>query len=206
MRLSQELAQGKQVLWLITGGSNIAVSVAAMVTLKPEHTHKLVIFLADERYGEVNHIDSNAKQLHDAGFQPHEAVFMQPLVPGFSLEETRERYAQASQRAFEHADVIIGQLGIGADGHIAGILPHSPAVTASDFVTAYQTSTYTRFTLTFNALRQITADYSFVFGADKKATLEQLRDQDLPLAEQPAQLLKELPEVYIFNDQIGETS
>lgn len=203
-RLNTELDQDKQVLWLITGGSNLAVSVAAMATLKRERTKKLTILFSDERYGEVDHADSNAKQLYDAGFEAGDANFIPPLAVGLSLEATRERYSNLVQEAFQVAEIVIGQVGIGSDGHIAGILPHSPAVDSKDWVAAYETPTYDRFTLTFEALRHVTADYSFVFGSDKKPALEQLRDATLPLAEQPAQFLKELPEVYIFNDQIGD--
>jgi len=203
-RLASELKQGKHVLWLISGGSNIAISTAAMQALPVDDTKNLAIFLTDERYGAVGHLDSNAKQLLDAGFQTKEAVFVPTLAPGFSLEETRERYAQASQRAFEHADVIIAQIGIGPDGHIAGILPHSPAVDANGWVAAYKTPTYTRVTLTFDALRHVSVAYVMAFGDEKKPTLTQLRDKILPLAEQPAQFLKELPEVYLYNNQLND--
>jgi 6-phosphogluconolactonase/glucosamine-6-phosphate isomerase/deaminase len=203
-RLVHELGKDKHVLWLVSGGSNIEASVRVMAELPADKTKNLPIFLIDERYGEVGHFDSNAKQLIDAGFQAQEAIFVPALAPGFSLEETRERYEAACKRAFEHADVVIAQIGIGSDGHIAGILPHSAAVDASGWVTAYDTATYKRITLTFDALRKVTAAYVFAFGDEKKPTLERLRDTKASLSDQPAQLLKELPEVYIYNDQIEE--
>ena len=119
-----------------------------MAALPKAKTKNLSIFLIDERYGEVGHLDSNAKQLHDAGFEARDAIFVTPLLPGFSFDETHERYSEAIGRAFEHADSIIGQIGIGSDGHIAGILPGTPAVNASGWVTAYDTPTYKRLTLT----------------------------------------------------------
>ena len=203
-RLSSELAKNRHVLWLVSGGSNIPISVAVMRALKAEHTKNLVVLLADERYGEAGHLDSNAKQLLDAGLETKDAVFVPPLVPGFSLEETRERYGDASRRAFEHADVVVGQIGIGQDGHIAGLLPHSPAAESREWVAAYETPTYTRITLGFSALSEIDAAYVFAFGDDKKEALTALHDEELELTDQPAQLLKTLPEAYIFNDQIGE--
>lgn len=203
-RLSRELAKKKHVLWLVSGGSNIATSVEVMRALEREQTKNLVILLMDERYGEAGHLDSNAKQLLDAGLETKEAIFVPPLVPGFSLEETRERYADASQQAFEHADTIIGQFGIGQDGHVAGILPDSPAAISDEWVCAYETPTYTRVTLGFTALRQIHAAYAFAFGEDKEPALRALHDEVLELKDQPAQLLKQLSESYIFNDQIGD--
>jgi 6-phosphogluconolactonase/glucosamine-6-phosphate isomerase/deaminase len=203
-RLNKELSGGKRVLWLLSGGSNIAITTKVMAALPHEATKNLAIFLLDERYGETGHLDSNAKQLYDAGFQAKEAVFVPVLVPGFSLEETRERYAEACKRALEHADVVIAQIGIGSDGHIAGILPHSAAADADGWVAAYQTPHFTRVTLTFDAMRKITVAYVMAFGKEKEPTLLQLRDEKSSLIDQPAQFLKELPEVYIYNDRIGD--
>jgi 6-phosphogluconolactonase/glucosamine-6-phosphate isomerase/deaminase len=202
-RLTKELKASKKVLWLIGGGSNIAASVAVMAQLPDEVTHHLAIFMTDERYGDVGHMHSNSKQLLDAGFQTKEAIFVPMLQPGFSMEETQERYSQALERAIEHADVIIAQSGIGADGHIAGILPHSAAVNATGWVTGYEAPNYKRMTMTFDALRHIDAAYYMAFGDDKAAALTQLRDEELSLDDQPSQILKELPEAYVYNDQIG---
>ena len=202
-RLSTELSANKRVLWLLSGGSNIPISVAVMQQLPEEETKNLAIFMMDERYGEVGHLNSNAQQLMDGGFRAKNAVFIHTLMPGFSLEETRERFEAASKRAFEHADVILAQIGIGSDGHIAGILPNSPAASDEGWVCAYDTPTYKRVTLTFTALRQVTVAIAAAFGDEKKATLVRLRDENLALTEQPAQLLKELSEAYVCNDQVG---
>ncbi|HVS58231.1 MAG TPA: 6-phosphogluconolactonase [Candidatus Saccharimonadales bacterium] len=203
-RLQSELKKNVPVLWLVCGGSNIPASVEVMKTLPDDATKNLAVMLTDERYGEVGHIHSNAKQLMDAGFESKQAIFVPTLVPGHSLQETKIRYEEAVRRAFEHANVIIAQFGIGADGHLAGILPHSPAAESTDWVAAYETAEHTRVTLTFEALRHITAAYAFVFGGEKKPALLQLRDENLPLADQPSQILKELSEAYVYNDQIGE--
>lgn len=205
-RLTMELKEGKKVLWFIGGGSNIAASVQIMATLSQELTRQLSIFLTDERYGDVGHIHSNSRQLFDAGFQPKDAMFMPMLQPGFSMQETQEHYAQALERTVEHADIVIAQSGIGFDGHIAGILPHSPAVKATGWITGYKTEQYTRVTMTFDALRNIDAAYYMAFGDDKATTLIQLRDEAPPLDDQPSQILKELPEAYVYNDQIGDKS
>lgn len=205
-RLQTELKKHRYVLWLTCGGSNIAAAVQVMNTIDDVASEHLAIFLTDERFGAVGHEHSNARQLMDAGFHPKQAIFMPMLAPGFSVEETQERYAQALQRAFEHADCIIAQFGIGADGHIAGILPHSEAATAEAPVIAYDAPPYTRVTLTFPSLRHITAAYALVQGDEKRAALQRLRDEQLSVEEQPSQILKALPEAYVFNDQIGEAS
>lgn len=203
-RLQTELKKNVPVLWLVCGGSNIPASVEVMKTLPDDATQNLAIMLTDERYGEVGHIHSNAKQLMDKGFASKQAIFVPALVPGHSLQETKIRYEEAVRRAFAHAKVIIAQFGIGADGHIAGILPHSPAAASTDWVAAYETDEHTRITLTFEALRHITAAYAFVFGEEKKPALLQLRDEALDLADEPSQILKELSEAYVYNDQLSD--
>jgi 6-phosphogluconolactonase/glucosamine-6-phosphate isomerase/deaminase len=202
-RLTHELKAGKQVLWLIGGGSNITASVQVMAALPDDETHHLSIFMTDERYGDVGHVHSNSLQLLEAGFQSKEAIFVPVLQPGFSMEETQERYAQALENAVEHADIVIAQSGIGPDGHIAGILPHSTAVGTTGWMTGYEAPNYSRMTMTFDALRHIDAAYYMAFGDDKKGALISLRDETLSLDDQPAQILKELPEAYVYNDQIG---
>ena len=204
-RLTQELEKGR-VLWLVCGGSNIAAATNVMSQLDDELTARLSIFLTDERFGEIGHSHSNAQQLATAGFQTKQAVFVPVLASGFSLEETQERYAAALQTAIDHAHCVIAQFGIGADGHIAGILPHTVATTTEAWVVAYDAPPYTRVTLTFPALRHIDAAYAMVFGEDKRTALHKLETENLPLPDQPSQILKELPEAYVYNDQVGGTT
>jgi 6-phosphogluconolactonase/glucosamine-6-phosphate isomerase/deaminase len=78
-------------------------------------------------------------------------------------------------------------------------------VKASGWVVGYETPHYTRMTMTFDALRRIDVAYYMAFGDDKHDALQRLRDEDLDLEEQPAQILKEVKEAYVYNDQIGET-
>ena len=49
------------------------------------------------------------------------------------------------------------------------------------------------------------AAYVFAFGADKKPALENLLT-NIDLIVQPAQILKSLPEAYVYNDQVGDPS
>ncbi|HSW37053.1 MAG TPA: 6-phosphogluconolactonase [Candidatus Saccharimonadales bacterium] len=202
-RLTEELKAGKKVLWLVPGGSNIPASVAIMNNLPVELTENLAILLTDERYGLPGHPDSNFKQLHDAGFNPQQATFIPALVENLKLQDTTQRYEELVQQAFAHAEVTIGQFGIGPDGHIAGILPRSPATNSNSLVASYEAPPFVRLTMTFEALRRLQVAYAFVFGAEKRAALDKLKAEDLTLAEQPSQILKQLPEAYIYNDQIG---
>lgn len=202
-RLVHELADRKRVLWLVSGGSNINASVHIMDSIPLKLSENLSIMLIDERYGEPGHDDSNWAQLLRAGLKGDKATLLPVLKKGLNFEQTIERYQQLAARAFEDNEVVIAQIGIGDDGHLAGILPGSPAATETDsLAVGYQSEPYTRLTLSFAALRQITAAYGFAFGDNKHDALKVLQRQSLPLDQQPAQILKQLPEAYLYSDQV----
>lgn len=204
-RLSLELAGAKQVLWLLSGGSNLPVAAAVMRRLSPEHSRNLHLLLGDERYGEPGHADSNWAQLLEAGFDPQLAT-VYPVLTSQAFSETIAHYRQQAAGAFAAADVVIGQLGIGADGHIAGILPGSEAAAATDeLVVGYRSQPYDRLTLSFAGLQQIDIAFVFAFGDNKRQPLETLASGEFPLVEQPSQVLRSLPAAYIYNDQAGES-
>ena len=204
-RLVHELAAGKRVLWLVCGGSNIPASVEVMGSISPELSRGLAVTLTDERYGEVGHQDSNWAQLMQAGFTPNNAIMLPVLQPGLSLDQTVSRYAQMIETGLESADCVIAQIGMGEDGHVAGILPGSAAASEKNALAfGYQGDPFTRLTLTFPALQKINAAYVFAFGDNKKTALKNLAQKKLALAKQPAQVLKQLPEAYVYNDQVGE--
>ena len=204
-QLIEELENGRRVLWLVCGGSNIAGIIQVMKNIPDRLTGGLVITLTDERYGPIGHADSNWRQLVDAGFEPKQAKTLPVLQPGMSLDETVEHYHELAHRAFDDADTVIATFGIGADGHIAGILPGSPAADEEEqWAAGYDGGSFQRLTLTFPALRHIDTAYALSFGEAKKAALTRLQSENLLIKDQPAQILKELPEVYLYSDQIKE--
>lgn len=203
-RLHTELIANKSVLWLLSGGSNIEISANALNLLPPDLQSKLTITLNDERYGPYGHKDSNMHQLRTAGIANTHAKIIPVIAPeGLPLDETTQHFEQNIQNAFADADIIISQLGMGNDGHTAGILPNSPAVNATGLVTSYTTEQYVRITLTFEALKRVNTAYLFVFGDDKREQLLRLRDEDFPLKSQPAQIIRQITEAYVYNDQLG---
>lgn len=201
-RLQAALDKGHKVLWLTSGGSNIVISANILRGLK--NTRHLTIAQVDERYGPVGHPDSNWQQLLDSG-APLEGITLLPILenPLASMNATAESYEAKLKSALSKADVSIAQLGMGADGHIAGILPETDAVTAPGLVVAYQTPQHDRITLTFKGLNQIQELYLFAYGHDKTEQLERLESKDVPESEQPAQYLKRHGHVIVYNDSIG---
>lgn len=208
-RICKELTAKKRVVWLVSGGSNIPVEVEVMSVLQEkcgEYLQGLAILPIDERFGSPGHKDSNTQQLRDAGFNPGTAIWIDVLVGDRSFEGTTTFYNQAVTVAFANADIIIGQIGMGTDGHIVGILPDSPASTNKETinVVGYLWTDYSRMTLSIHALKSISVAYALIFGEDKQQKVRQLFDSDdSDSVKFPAELLKRIPEVYIYNDSIN---
>lgn len=207
-RIADILRSGKRALWLVCGGSNIPIAAKAMerlrVAVAPELFANLIMALTDERYGPVGHKDSNWQQLADAGFNFHKARTI-PILVGKGLEATVQEYGSKISEAFAAVGAskgtVIALFGIGADGHIAGILPGSPAVDDPRLVCGYEAGQFVRITLTPAALDKIDVAYAFASGPQKEAALAKLVRESLPLSEQPSQILKTLPESWLYTDR-----
>ena len=203
-RILSLLNIGKKVLWLIPGGSSIPVATSVMKQIREgafsEALNNLTVSLTDERYGPVGHVDSNWQHLVDSGFN-FESINFFPVLTGLTLEETTQVWGRKIEAAFNDADIIVGQFGIGADGHIVGVLPHSDAVASTDAVFSYNVPPFTRITLTLWTLERVSVAYAFVFGApNKREAIVNLRDKDLSYGDEPSQVLKKIPESYLYSD------
>jgi 6-phosphogluconolactonase/glucosamine-6-phosphate isomerase/deaminase len=196
------LTSGEKVLWLVPGGSNIAISVEIMKKVAQVLTgnilNNLSIALTDERYGPLGHTDSNWKQLYDAGFV-HTGPKTEVLHENMPLEDTVTLYSENIEKLFSSHDYIIGQFGIGEDGHIAGVLPGTIGVASTEAVVGYQSEKFIRISLSLSALAQIHSAYAFVFGESKKNVIDKLHEE-ADLNEMPSQILKKIPKASIYTD------
>lgn len=200
--ISNKLTKNQRVLWLLSGGSAIAVETHALKRLaKTGKLSNLGIGLVDERYGAPDHADSNWYQLNLSGQNLPEATLL-PVLSGDTLQATADNYQAAIEHQLARADYVIGVAGIGADGHTFGIKPGSPALSNSNLVAGYSWDDYVRITLTANAIKKMDEVVVYAMGREKKEQLLNLKE-DLPAAIQPAQLLKLCPKLSIFNDQIN---
>ncbi|MES2007127.1 MAG: 6-phosphogluconolactonase [Patescibacteria group bacterium] len=203
-KITAALLEGKKVLWLICGGSNIPYAKQAMDMVRTRaaaHLHNLTIGQTDERFGPVGHKDSNWQQMQEAHFN-FEGTQILPILKDESLEETVRAYAATITRAFEEVDVVVAQFGIGADGHVAGMLPHTGGLEAREFVFGYEAAPFVRITLTPPAFTRIDAAYTFAFGASKRDAVTKLWQKDVTIDEMPCQILKRIEESRFYSDQL----
>jgi 6-phosphogluconolactonase/glucosamine-6-phosphate isomerase/deaminase len=202
-RIAEELAQGKKVLWLIPGGSSIPVAIEAAKVLSTSNHDGLMVSLTDERYGTVGHVDSNWTQLLAHGFDLPRALLV-PVLKGESLAHTTAAWSAHLESLIREADYILGFFGIGADGHIAGMLPHTSALISKECATSYDAEKFQRITITPRVIDELDTAVAFTQGKSKWPTLAKLRE-DLHRGDHPVQLLKHVPEFTLFTDYQGPT-
>lgn len=200
--ISRRLNSGERVLWLVPGGSAIAIAVAVGKRLAGTDTTNLYVTLTDERYGAVGHGDSNWKQLLDAGFDIPGAQ-LAPVLSGAGIGETAKACADYLETQLNGADYSVGLFGMGADGHTAGVLPGSDVVASTELAVHYQADDYQRVTMTLAAIARLDDAVVYATGPEKIDALEGLRTE-VSLAEQPAQVLKQVHSSTIYNDYVGE--
>lgn len=199
---------GKKVLWLVCGGSNISISVEVLNIMKSEldkemkryTLRNLTVSLTDERYGSINHPEANWRGLKDKGFD-FEAVSTVPVLVGKSFDETTKLYGMSMRDAWSANDVHIGQFGVGTDGHIAGVLPRTVGVRSPGTVVSYDAGNFKRLTVTLATIEKLDVAYAFVYGESKRAALDNLKT-DLTDEIQPAQVLKRVKDAEVFTDLV----
>jgi 6-phosphogluconolactonase/glucosamine-6-phosphate isomerase/deaminase len=107
------------------------------------------------------------------------------------------------------AGQIVVTMGIGVDGHTAGIFPDVPDVTfdSLDWVVSYHLpeniNPFThRITVTYTFLLSVVdAVIVLAKGEDKTAIVERIINKSVSLDTTPAAILNELPSVSLFTDQ-----
>lgn len=151
------------------------------------------VALVDERYGEVNHPDSNEKMIADTGFVYY---LKSQKIPFYPILRRKSLYSHPKGVASEYQETVrellsnfsqcVAILGIGLDGHTAGIAPNRPDFknplfekSAQEFLVLgfcdpkgiAEGGFGPRITLTFNALSKIDLLLILAFGENKKGAL-----------------------------------
>lgn len=199
--LIDALKNNNKVVWLIPGGSNIPISVEVSKYLPTILKSKLTVTLTDERYGNYGHKDSNWQQLMDEGFD-FDSIEALPFLDKDNKQMTDQvkslniKLSRIIKNAY-----LIGQFGIGTDGHTAGIKPHSLATESEALVCGYQAPDFVRLTTAFNLIKKLDEAHVFALGSSKVQILEKLKHEDVPLPEMPAQIFKQVRKSVIYNEE-----
>lgn len=200
--LDRALASKLKVLWLLSGGSNIAIEIDVLKSLEHATPQNLVVSMIDERFVPLDSPHSNWHALMDAGLNGQKAKLEPPILDwDLSLHDAAADWAKRLKKAMGEADAVVGQLGIGPDGHTAGILPHTVGAHEEEkLVVGYKGHDFERLTVTPAVLRDLDLAVAVAMGEAKKPVLERM-PTDITADEQPAQLLLLAKELIIYTDQ-----
>ncbi len=164
----------------------------------PDTTH---IFLADERYVNSAHPDSNAKLIRrkfkEKNFVDRLAFYKQGLTP----EECAERYEEILKTDNEYLfDLVV--LGVGPDGHTASLFPNSAALNSKNLTVAVQApkefAVKDRLSLTFNALKSAKTVLVLLQGISKKEIFKIITNPETDKHEFPARELLDWDNTHIY--------
>lgn len=164
-----------QTLLLLSGGFTskpLYQKIALERTLNPG-----AVALVDERYGGQFHSDSNELMIKSTGLVDYlifQNIPFDKILEDQSLDKTAQDYEAKIQDLFKKFSQKVAIMGIGEDGHTAGILPET-IYDHTKWVIGYQTDKSqfsSRITLTFEALSQINIFLILVTGQNKGSGLK----------------------------------
>jgi 6-phosphogluconolactonase/glucosamine-6-phosphate isomerase/deaminase len=206
-----EQHQKHPVLLLLSGGSALLMLDHIDVSLL---SGNLTITTLDERFSEDPQI-SNFKQIEATEFyasaiKNDAQTISTTIFSGETLEEAGERFEHAL-RAWKQNNpdgVIIATMGIGPDGHTAGLFPHQKGIDFSStaWVCAYEVppevNQYAkRFSVAYTFLRTCVNEVIvYAVGEDKRAIVEKIQQPDCRLEDIPACIIGELQRVTVITD------
>ncbi len=200
----------KQTVLYLSGGRTPKTLYGEIA--RGEKLHPGAVAMVDERYGDPMHENSNERMLSESALLRFATIlnipFHQILRPGLSREERSDEYDQKVRTLLSQYKQHVAILGIGMDGHTAGIPSKaSLGVKGQDaetfvldlagkskdrMVIDYDDKSgfyKERITMTFQGLSMMDILIVLVFGKDKKPALE-LLFSDGPEADIPSRFFK----------------
>lgn len=212
--INSALSHMRPVLVMCSGGSAFSILPEAV----SGSLEFLTITVLDERFG-VPSKDRNWDALSDTTFfknmRARGATTIDPTPrEGESLSDCARRYEDAL-RAWEarasHRGAIIATMGIGADGHTAGIFPSQKEEDFKDrflgprLAVGYDagpeaTVSRERITVTATFLKNsVHAGVAYAVGEQKCPVLESL-PMEIPLSKMPAGVVRSMKSAVIYTD------
>jgi len=195
--ITQAIAQRGQASIALSGGKT-PTGMLQRLRQYPLAWEKVLITLADERWVEETHRDSNARFLQTTLLQgPARAAIFLPLKnAALTPHEGQTQCEKVLAQLPNALDLIV--LGMGDDGHTASLFPHAPelnvamhALTRSAAISP-QTAPYLRMTLTAPYIAQSRHVILHITGASKKQRLDSALAADAPMPHLPIRTLLDL--------------
>lgn len=210
-RLLTRLVDNKTLLFL-SGGETPGQLYRLIAKDADYNLNPAAVATVDERWGPPGHPASNEEMIRKTGlyrhFDPTDTEIHTILHGILNKTETARRYETVLQGLLERIWDTAAIMGIGADGHTAGLVPDSerwkdPKRMVADFsVGKEEIKNSARITLTPAAIALVDKHIILAFGDRKRKILNNLISTEESEADYPAQLYKNLKkELYLITDQ-----
>ena len=120
-KLLYEIVSKNSVLFL-SGGST--PKTLYEILAKEKSLEAGAVALIDERFGERLHENSNEKMIQDTGLANYlskQNIRFYPILEDKSMQDSAKDYDETVRYLFNYFPKSVGILGVGADGHTAGL-------------------------------------------------------------------------------------
>jgi 6-phosphogluconolactonase len=161
------------------------------------HWEGVHIFWSDERCVPADDLRNNANMAHQALLDrvPIPPENIHPILCDGSPEKAADYYEQELREFFNvgNPNFHLVLLGLGTNGHIASLFPHSPVLSEKKrWVSAVHIKEMNMYRVTFTApfINQASQVVFLVSGRDKAAVLERVLEGPYQPRKLPAQLIR----------------
>ena len=195
----------KPVLFLSSGGSVLGILDEAN---KKIFDRNVICGVLEERFSRETDVN-NFLQLKEkiSGIAIRHWIDSVPRnTDTFGTLASRMEYEWRKWREANSGGKIIVTVGMGTDGHVAGIMPYSKAdFDGPEWVRGYDAGSSIKYplriTATFEFFRnEVDNAIIYVAGVEKRSALERVLAEDGDLPETPARIFREMKNVKIFTD------
>jgi len=207
--LLKGIVNSETAMFLSGGGS--PRDLYRLISQDKNRSVKPVAFCTvDERWVVAGSPDSNEQMIASTGLYEYAAgadIEVHKILGGIlNRSETALRYGVVLDGIFARIHNSVSIMGIGTDGHTAGIAPYV-TLPLNKMVVGYLNDQKgwqfpERITITAVALKRIDEHIILAFGEDKKDVLKRFVGQKNNAREFPAEVFKEIDRrVYLITDQ-----
>lgn len=216
--LSEYKKQNLPILLMLSGGSSLSIlSSINTANLSQDST----ICVVDERFSPDPTVNNMAQIMQTDFFRKAngagaKVIDTRPLN-GETQEQLSKRFNDSITSWVQNNPngKVVATLGMGPDGHIAGIMPESENAekfnnefdreTANKYVVSYDAGEKNQFPLRVTVglpfLRRIDKAVAYIVGENKREAWNRLNQSEGEIAMTPARVLKEMAgDVYLFTD------
>ncbi len=193
-----------EVNLFLSGGSSFEVFVDVDELLDAAHKQQINLYQVDERYGPVGHTDCNWNLLKQIDASTYKSAH--PVLTGEDASETAARYSHKVDQTLHSGAFNIAILGVGEDGHVAGVKPMAKSqfddIFTTNSVVEYQWEDFHRITTTLDTLKQFDHLLIDADGHSKQKVMDRL-DVGKSTYESPIHGLLECDNISVFYAEEG---